>query len=116
MPRDQGDGEAALGSLSDPAGQLPDDTPRAEHVAASTASAGQLPGDTPIDGDPLPDPKWLELVEAELSDIEFVLKCLSRESATLCDTCLALDGEGQMHARPVLESCAATKRREARTG
>lgn len=63
----------------------------------------------PLEQARLPEPAWLDEVEGEVADVELVLKCLSRESTTMCSTCTEVsDGEG-LSSRPVLERCASTK-------
>lgn len=58
-----------------------------------------------------PAPEWLETVEGELDDVDFVLKCLARDSATICQTCSGAEAEGRLDQRPVLARCASTKQR-----
>ena len=72
------------------------------------ASATPSPAAT-IDLSNRPDAAWLNEVEGEIDDVDQVLKCLARDSATMCTTCHALQGEGSLEARPVLARCASTK-------
>ena len=70
-------------------------------VAARTASS--------IDLDTRPDVDWLNEVEGEIGDVDLVLKCLARDSASVCDICAPLEAQGLLAARPVLARCAGTK-------
>ncbi len=57
----------------------------------------------------LPDAEWLDTVEAEVDDVERVLKCLARDTAKMCDTCSSLDAQGQLAFRSALARCASGK-------
>ena len=76
--------------------------PEATPVAASSAVAT-------VDLSNRPDTAWLNEVEGEIDDVDRVLKCLARDSATMCTTCHGLQGEGALEGRPVLARCASTK-------
>lgn len=73
------------------------------HAPQGTATAAT------IDSSNRPDPAWLDRVEGEIDDVDRVLKCLARDSATMCTTCHALRAEGALDARPVLVRCASSK-------
>lgn len=64
---------------------------------------------TSIDLANRPQPEWLDNVEAEITDVDFVLKCLSRDSAKMCQTCDEATAQGELESRPVLARCASTK-------
>lgn len=76
--------------------------PQAEAAPGATATAT-------VDRSNRPDPDWLDRVEGEIDDVDRVLKCLARDSATMCTTCHALRAEGALDARPVLVRCASSK-------
>ncbi|MEM7091644.1 MAG: hypothetical protein AAF567_01475 [Actinomycetota bacterium] len=59
--------------------------------------------------DARPDVAWLDTVEGEVEDVDVVLKCLARDSATVCATCDGLQAAGALDDRPVLARCASTK-------
>jgi hypothetical protein len=61
--------------------------------------------------DTRPDIAWLSEVEGEVDDVDRVLKCLARESDTICQTCKAAEHDGILEQRPVLARCASTKQR-----
>lgn len=62
-----------------------------------------------IDSSNRPGPAWLDQVEGEVDDVDRVLKCLARDSATMCTTCHGLQVDGALEARPVLARCASSK-------
>lgn len=62
-----------------------------------------------IELDSRPSIDWLSEVEGEIDDVELVLKCLARDSATVCPTCTAAEHDGVLDQRPVLARCAGTK-------
>ena len=64
---------------------------------------------TTIDLSNRPEAAWLDDVEGEIDDVDRVLKCLARDSATMCTTCNGLQVEGSLEGRPVLARCASTK-------
>lgn len=73
-----------------------------EAESASSAS-GSMDLSTRPDGD------WLNSVEGEINDVDRVLKCLARDSATICTACHELQSFGSLDERPVLARCASTK-------
>ena len=81
----------------------PTDEIEPEASAAATTSAST------IDFSNRPDVAWLDEVEGEIDDVDRVLKCLARDSATMCTTCHGLQDEGSLGERPVLSRCASTK-------
>lgn len=77
-----------------------------------TETQQALPSEQPaasIDLANRPQPEWLDDVEAEITDVDFVLKCLSRDSAKMCETCDSAKAQGELDARPMLARCASTK-------
>jgi hypothetical protein len=56
-----------------------------------------------------PAPEWLDGVQGEIDDVDRVLKCLARDTATMCQTCDAAQAAGELASRPVLARCASTK-------
>lgn len=77
------------------------DESAARQPVARTASA--------IDLGTRPESEWLAQVEGEVDDVDFVLKCLARDSDLICETCTVADQEGLLDQRPVLARCASTK-------
>lgn len=76
----------------------------------TTADEAAVPAETPsIDLSNRPDAAWLLEVEGEVDDVELVLKCLARDSATMCTTCDGLQADGSLESRSVLARCASTK-------
>ena len=62
-----------------------------------------------IDLSARPEAAWLDGVEGEVEDVDRVLKCLSRDSAKMCETCDGLGARGELDGRPVLARCAQSK-------
>lgn len=77
-------------------------------VAADETVATERPSSA-IDLATRPDGEWLDTVQNELNDTDLVLKCLARDSATLCQTCDAAQAAGELESRPMLARCASSK-------
>lgn len=77
--------------------------------SAASASSAAPPVESSIDVANRPDAAWLDDVQGQIDDVDLVLKCLARDSATMCKTCHDLQSEGALEARSVLARCASTK-------
>lgn len=76
---------------------------RVEHHAASAS------GTTTVDLSNRPDAAWLDQVEGDIDDVDVVLKCLARNSTSMCATCSGLSTAGELENRSVLAHCASGK-------
>lgn len=84
------------------------DASAVEDAAEEAASAPEAPASS-MDLSTRPDGEWLNDVEGEINDVDIVLKCLARDSATICTQCNELTSVNMLDGRPVLARCASTK-------
>jgi len=82
--------------------------PQTPANAPETAAPAERSG-VGVDLATRPDSEWLDTVASDLDDTDLVLKCLARDSATMCQTCDTAQAAGELDSRPMLARCASTK-------